>query len=407
MHPALAALRQEHDSVLQEREIILNSTLWRITSPVRRVGRAIPSPIRQSLRYLIAAASKIRRERLRPAAAASPPVPGYTPSTVGWRIVVISGEPHIPGHAFRVVRFADAARAIGSRVLSITLAEVAVHLRELAAADLVMIWRAANAPDVASAIEAVRAGKGKLLVDIDDLMFVPELASEEVIDGIRSQDLDPVDVAAYFQRVREVLAQADACICTTNALATHIRQLGKVTFVLPNGFDTDTHAASRLAVRRRRAQQDDGLLRIGYAGGTHTHQRDFASAAEAISRILREYPSCRLVLFRDPATERDMLDASEFPALQQLAGQIEWRNLVPLDELPDELARFDINIAPLETGNPFCEAKSELKYFEAALAGVCTVASPTDPMRGAIRNGETGIAGRYSGRLVQGFAFAY
>ena len=65
--------------------------------------------------------------------------------------------------------------------------------------------------------------------------------------------------------------------------------------------------------------------------------------------------------------------------------------MVPLQELPDELARFDINTAPLELGNPFCEAKSELKYFEAALAGVCTVASPTGPMRRAIRDGETGL----------------
>ena len=86
-----------------------------------------------------------------------------------------------------------------------------------------------------------------------------------------------------------------------------------------------------------------------------------------------------------------MLDLDEFPLLQQSAEQIEWRDLVPLTELPDELARFDINIAPLERGNPFCEAKSELKYFEAALAGACTVASPTGPMSEAIRNGETGI----------------
>ena len=50
-----------------------------------------------------------------------------------------------------------------------------------------------------------------------------------------------------------------------------------------------------------------------------------------------------------------------------------------------------MNLAPLEVGNPFCEAKSELKYFEAALAGVPTIASPTGPYRRAIRHGETGF----------------
>ncbi len=55
------------------------------------------------------------------------------------------------------------------------------------------------------------------------------------------------------------------------------------------------------------------------------------------------------------------------------------------------MARFDVNLAPLEIGNPFCEAKSELKFFEAALVDVPTVASPTGPMLRAIRDGETSI----------------
>jgi hypothetical protein len=54
-------------------------------------------------------------------------------------------------------------------------------------------------------------------------------------------------------------------------------------------------------------------------------------------------------------------------------------------------AEFDINIAPGELDNPFTEAKSELKYFEAACLGVPTVASATAVFREAIRHGETGF----------------
>lgn len=64
---------------------------------------------------------------------------------------------------------------------------------------------------------------------------------------------------------------------------------------------------------------------------------------------------------------------------------------VPWQRLPDLLATFDVNLAPLEHGNPFCEAKSELKWVEAAAVGVPTVASPTAPFRSAIRHGETGF----------------
>ena len=64
---------------------------------------------------------------------------------------------------------------------------------------------------------------------------------------------------------------------------------------------------------------------------------------------------------------------------------------MPHNKLPLELMRFDINIAPLEIGNPYCEAKSELKFFDAAMLEVPTVASATAPFRAAIRQGQSGF----------------
>ncbi|MGH7153176.1 MAG: glycosyltransferase, partial [Acetobacteraceae bacterium] len=159
---------------------------------------------------------------------------------------------------------------------------------------------------------------------------------------------------------------------------------------MPNGFSEADHQASRLA-RRRRSPTETGTIRIGYASGSRTHQRDFAQAAPALARVLRERPSCRLVLFRANDSKEPVVNPDEFECLERVRAQIEWRDLVSIEELPAELARFDINLAPLEPGNPFCEAKSELKFFEAALVEVCTVASPTGPMRRVIRHGENGM----------------
>jgi hypothetical protein len=111
-------------------------------------------------------------------------------------------------------------------------------------------------------------------------------------------------------------------------------------------------------------------------------------ASAAIAQILAAYPHVRLVLFENT------LDISEFPELGPFRRQIEWRTIVPVSQLLDEYASLDINIAPLEVGNAFCEAKSELKYFEAALVGVPTIASPTRPFAESIKNGETGFLAR-------------
>ncbi len=48
----------------------------------------------------------------------------------------------------------------------------------------------------------------------------------------------------------------------------------------------------------------------------------------------------------------------------------------------------------VELGNPFCEGKSELKFFEAALVGVPTVASATETYAAAIEDGVSGFVAR-------------
>ncbi|MDB5446430.1 MAG: adhesin [Phenylobacterium sp.] len=304
-------------------------------------------------------------------------------------VLFVSGEPATPGHRYRIVRWAEAAQRAGATTTVIAADEIPQYLHEVRFADFVFLWRVGLDERVESLVNIAREAGTPVVFDTDDLMFDPELAKAQYIDGIRSQGFDEEEVAAFFSRVREVLVRADYCTAPTPFLVQRMRLFDKPGFVLPNGFDEEVLQRSRLAARRRRQTPPDGLVRIGYATGTRTHQKDFAQCVEAVADVLRAHPQARLVAFihgEDP-----VLDLAEFPAMAGLEQQVEWRQLVPLDQLPDELARFDICIAPLEVGNPFCEAKSELKFFEAALVDVPTVASPTEPFRRAIREGETGF----------------
>jgi len=221
-------------------------------------------------------------------------------------------------------------------------------------------------------------------------MFRPELGVAKIIDAIRVQRLSEDATQAFFYRISKAVQECDLVTCPTEELAHQVRLLGRPAYVLPNGFDAANHAVSRRAMRDWNDVKDD-LLRIGYASGTRTHQRDFAVAVPALARILRENAQVRLTLFVDGSSGEGVVLANEFPELTDLADRIEWRALVKLPDLPKELARFSINIAPLELNNEFCEAKSELKFFEAALVGVPTVATPTGPFKRAIIHDVTGM----------------
>ncbi len=307
------------------------------------------------------------------------------------RVVYVSGEPETPGHIYRVLRPMAALAQIGARVAWFTLPEAAASPDEILAADVVVIWRTPWSDLLKGLLRTARDGGAQVVFDLDDLMVEPDLANPALLDALRTLHIAEADARDHYKRMRHASNAADFCLASTDELAWHFRLFVKPTFVLPNGFDEAARQISRRAARQRRLAPGDGLLRIGYAGGTRTHQRDFGQVAEAVGRILRERPDCRLVLFAYHADRLPILDPAEYPALAGLGSQIEWRLSVPVQRLPEELARFDVNLAPLEAGNPFCEAKSELKYFEAALVDVCTVASPTGPYRRAIAQGRTGL----------------
>jgi glycosyltransferase involved in cell wall biosynthesis len=314
------------------------------------------------------------------------------------RLVFISGEPESAGHTYRILRYVDAARAIGADASWIRLDEIAHRSREIGEADALFIWRAPWDKEVASAIELARRSATKVVFDIDDLLVDPNLARSEVIAGIADAGVTEKVFQRQCERWQKTLQASDYCTVPTKELAEPIRRMGIPTLVLPNGFDRASYQLSRRLARRRRSEKSDGLIRIGYAGGTPTHRRDFAVAATGLAQVLRERPQCRLVLFRFPdAAQTRSLNVDGLGVFAEVEDQIEWRNIVPLPKLPEELVRFDINIAPLEVGNVFCEAKSELKFFEAALFDVPTVASPTGPFRRAMCDGVNAFLANGSG----------
>ena len=78
-------------------------------------------------------------------------------------------------------------------------------------------------------------------------------------------------------------------------------------------------------------------------------------------------------------------------ALDGMEARVERWPFVAWSDLPARLALLDVNLAPLELPNTFNQAKSEVKYLEAAAVQVATIASPSEAFRAATRDGTSGL----------------
>ncbi|MES1159178.1 MAG: class I SAM-dependent methyltransferase, partial [Bacteroidota bacterium] len=300
-----------------------------------------------------------------------------------YKVIYVSGFSNSPSHNLRVNDQIEALNHSGISATWIDSFEVLESSVLLTFAEIIVLFRVATDPVLEQVIASCKKAGVLIAYDTDDYVFDPKVANAKNVDGLRF--LNKEETAGYHtgvHRYRDAMKLAQVGIFSTEMLADAGKQLGLNTFIIKNGLSEEIIETSSKALKLRNKHRH--LTYIGYASGTLTHQRDFSIVAPVIAKILHQFPHVRLKII-------GLLKIEEFPELEGLEEQIEVHGLVPQHRLPYEIVQFDINIAPLEIGNPFCEAKSELKYFEAALLNVPTVASATAPYRRAITNSENGF----------------
>lgn len=263
--------------------------------------------------------------------------------------------------------------------MSYGLSYSAETLREALAHDLLCLYRVAYSPFVEELIRQARARHIPVIFDIDDLVFDPEVVNDPV-KGL------PHDQAAHYYEgswhYRQTLLACDYIVAATEYLADIARSYGKTAFVHRNGLSQWMAEAAEALIQRRREQPERDTIIIGYSSGTATHDRDFLEASPALVQILAHHPQSELHILGPLAIP---------PELRSFSERVRNLPLTPWEEVPRILNTFDINLGPLEPGNPFCRAKSEVKYIEAASLGVPTIASRVEAFESAIRDGENGF----------------
>ncbi len=228
-------------------------------------------------------------------------------------------------------------------------------------------------------LEYFRRNLVRTVYDTDDYVFEPSIIPQ--IAGIANFSRE--ELAAYEWSVRAyrtLMFCCDLATASTPFLVERMRQLGRQAALVPNTINAaQRRLADELLVLPKRR---DGLFRIGYFSGSHTHARDFYECEDALLEVLRRHSHARFVL-------AGYLELS--PRWADIAHQVQRLPFMSSLEMLGELHALDVNIAPLEEGNIFCDAKSELKFFEAGLVKTVTIASRTDSMIRCMQDGQNGI----------------
>lgn len=233
---------------------------------------------------------------------------------------------------------------------------------------------------VVKMVEKIKARKKEIIFETDDLVYEPEYVRQ--MDFY--QKLNALEKKQYETGVgSEILTDeyVKICVTTTPFLAEKLKKYGKQVFISKNKLSNyDVGVADKIL--ENRIDRGDGKIRIGYFSGTASHDKDFETAKEALVDILEKYPQIEIHFFGP-------LEISDEYA--KLSHRIKKHPFAPWEKHLENIASVDINIAPLERGNPFCEAKSELKWFEAGILGVPTVAVKNQTFSEAIDDGVNGF----------------
>jgi glycosyltransferase involved in cell wall biosynthesis len=229
-------------------------------------------------------------------------------------------------------------------------------------------------------IKNIKKQNKEIIFETDDLVF----------DTKYMHATGSYEKMSYFEKKQyakgvgeEILRDEYIKVCSTSTkyLANILAGYNKKVFIVKNKIsDHDLEVTEKIICNNKNLK--NSFIRIGYFSGTMSHNRDFATIADALLEIMEKYPQTKLILAGPLEVENK---------LNKFKDRIEQSPFVPRDKHFENISNVDINLAPLEIGDPYCESKSELKFFEAGIMNVPTVASATQVFCEAISDGVDGF----------------
>lgn len=295
----------------------------------------------------------------------TPIPPGCWPRSV---VIVAGPEPRQCYH-YRVAQKVEAAEALGVPVRVVDPAHPGDVSDAVQLASVVILFRQGINPGTRAALNQAHRLGVPVVYEADDAVYRRDLLTDNPNLATVPRSLRRAVVTGADDH-RELLKQCDHVLASTAVLAADMgRHVPGSQFVIDNGIDE--HMARIVADLAHDPApprgSDDHRIIIGYGSGSRAHDSDLAVAASGLSQVMADDSRVHVVLV-GPLRLPDQL--------HPFVDRVQTYPELGYPEFLRQLSSWDIAIAPL-LDLPFNRFKSQVKYLEAALAGVPLVASPT------------------------------
>lgn len=277
---------------------------------------------------------------------------------------------------YRVENKAAQLRNLGFDVWTVNASDFKMGYAENA--SHIIIYRTGYSEEFEKLCRLAQKYNKPVYYDIDDLVidtkYTDLLSYTQGLSDIEKYEYDS-GVKSYGR----MMSLCDSVITTTQTLKEELENYSSKVIINRNLASEELVSLSQNTIKDYR--QDHSKVKLGYFSGSITHNENFEMIKPAIVQILEKYPHVELHLVGYIDLPQD---------LQKYTKQIKMNPYVDWRELPRLISQMDINLAPL-VDSVFNRAKSEIKWLEAALVKVPTVASYLGSFEEMVSNDETGL----------------
>ncbi|WP_270742995.1 rhamnan synthesis F family protein [Streptococcus constellatus] len=293
-------------------------------------------------------------------------------------ILIIDGVENIIPQCtrYRVLNKAEQLRKNGFAVKVVNASEFQVSQAQYA--SHIIIYRASWSIQLQLLCDLAKSENKPVYFDIDDLVFDTVYTDQlSYTQGLSEKEKGNYD--AGVRNYGKMLAACDGAITSTNQLKEELLKYQDIVLLNRNLASSELMEVSSCFIKDYNQQSQQ--VKIGYFSGSISHNENFELIKPALKKLLEAYPFIELHIVGHLDIPTDM---------KVYEQQIIVHDYVDWKTLPQLISQVDINLAPL-VDSIFNRAKSEIKWLEAAMVKVPTIASDIGAFADMVIDGQTGL----------------